>query len=1109
MKTQNDVHDSLFSIFKQRIQKLSESQESISKPLHQQARDMGRHVAEGIKAVGEGVWSRRHDKSGKREAFQESVKREFNPVKHEAKARSKRALGMESNMHLHALSQAMDQFHEDYVAENYSAAIIELNRIEKDYGLADGGVYDAKLKENFSKMRDEVVAKLSGKKDLDAEAKEILLGWRKRAFEAGRAGLLGILQSGKAGGEDSREFWEKWLDKADLSKEHTKERIKKLRRHVNYDSRDAMDYLMRELVGIEYRDDGKHYLELATILASIGRKIADGTVNRSILEGLNKAAEELIRQAQAQDERRDIAGLLPKIEELRGLQKHIGERIKKIEQEFSYSSTIEKVHQSLKESDREKLNEAMNQLFRKSQEKDYLKKTLVTPYVPPQMEKEEKQAICAQVMQKKLKELYGAAFQVDIGLSVGETKGDAAKLVGGMAESGTKSVTEKVKDIGSGLASSLVTAVLPKDFFLTETLSGLAGDLSGSALEALGNKYLTDPLVEKVEGTLDQKQGKEKKAVLMKFLLTLTEGEQAELAKAFAEKLAITFPLALEKLMINRHDTAAMEKIAGKLMETSLYRLSKFADELAALRKKGGALDMDEVANYMIRSMVEANEHRVLVKGIKQSWRVPVLEEDPDHPGLQMRGGHPHLEDMFGGRCGIVTVDASGTLNYYAPDNSDPGKHGYRFCREEDLPIGYDAYKFNRETGRWGSGVMSDVPNPTLLDKQYGNHKGPYQELAKKAARGTVRNQSTHSLLRRTMDKTPGPMQQSYHAFHQRIEKLENAQKNLNKPLHQQARDMGRHVAEGIKAVGEGVWSRRHDKSGKREAFQESVKREFNPVKHEAKARSKRALGMESNMHLHALSQALDQFHEDYVAENYSAAIIELNRIEKDYGLADGGVYDAKLKENFSKMRDEVVAKLSGKKDLDAEAKEILLGWRKRAFEAGRAGLLGILQSGKAGGEDSRESWEKWLDKADLSKEHTKERIKKLRRHVNYDSRDAMDYLMRELVGIEYRDDGKHYLELATILASIGRKIADGTVNRSILEGLNKAAEELIRQAQAQDERRDIAGLLPKIEELRGLQKHIGERIKKIEQEFSYSSTIEKVHQSLKESDREKLNEAM
>lgn len=720
MKTQTtiDTHNSLFENFKQRIEKLENAQQNLNKSLPKQAKEFGRHVGERIKAVSESV------KEG--QAFQESVKREMNPLKHEARARSEKALGMESNMHLHALSQAMDQFHEDYNAGNYSAAIIELNRIEKDYGLANGGVYDAKLRDYFNRMREEVVAKLSGNKDIDEEAKAILLGWRKREFEANRAGILGILKSAKDGGEDSREFWEKWLDKADLSKEHTQERIKRLRRQVNYDSRDALDYLMKELVRIEYRDDGKQFLALADKLSSIGTKIADSTVNRSILEGLNKAAEELINRAQEQDRRRDIPHLLAEIEKLRKMQGHIKDRIKKIEQEFSYSSTIEKVHKSLKESDREKLNESMNQLFRKSQERDHLKKTLVTPYIPPQMEKEERKAICAQVMQKKLKELYGAAFQIDIGLSVEETKGDAAKLVGGIAESGTKSVTGKVKEIGSGLASSLVKVVLPKDFFLTDTLADVAKDISGSALEALGDKYLTDPLVEKVEGTLDQKQGKEKKATLMKFLLTLTEEEQAQLAKAFAEKLAMTFPLALERLMINKDDTAMMEKIAGKLMETSLYRLSKFADELAALRKTGGALDVEVVTNYMLRAMVEANEHRVLVKGIKQSWRVPVLEEDPDHPGQQMRGGHPHLEDMFGGRCGIVTVDAKGELNYYAPDNSDPGKHGYRFCRQEDLPIGYETYKFNRATGSWGAGVISDVPDPTALDKKYSEQGKNY-----------------------------------------------------------------------------------------------------------------------------------------------------------------------------------------------------------------------------------------------------------------------------------------------------------------------------------------------------------------------------------------------
>ncbi len=325
-----------------------------------------------------------------------------------------------------------------------------------------------------------------------------------------------------------------------------------MRRHMNTDSRSSMDYLMAVISKIEF-NEGKtdittnEFYQMALQLVTVGSKIAESTVNLSILKGLQHAGEYLTEWAEDKSEK-DI--LLAPLSQFHA---SLSKRIEYIEAETSYAAIIEEA------KEKKNYKEAAGRLFELAQTKKEKKETMITSYMPPQMAEGERIQAIAKATETKLEELFHEAFKTDIGLESAELlQGDAAKTASGLTGSVTKAVVGGVAGLAKGL--------LPKAFGINEMAEG--------KLKELGDKYLTNPATEKVESTLDQTEGKNR-ATLLQFFLSLEKTERQAVAKAFSELLAATFPYAMEHMVVNQYDAASMDKIANKLVETSLYRCSK------------------------------------------------------------------------------------------------------------------------------------------------------------------------------------------------------------------------------------------------------------------------------------------------------------------------------------------------------------------------------------------------------------------------------------------------------------------------------------------------------------------------------------------------------
>lgn len=619
--------DTAYQEFIAKAAQVKKAQASREKTKKTRIIEVAQHAAEGMKSALEEMTSDRDTPApsikDRLKEFGETFKSNLYEARKEGQELLKETVGVVSNPNIKALERAITSLHNAVKNGNYFLAISQLEAIESYYNIRNENYYDGGLVRAFNKMRSEIVTILSQVQGLDKDTAEKVRAYREKIFEEDKARLISILESAKAGSEDERGKLEQVLEKIELSPEKNKERIRQMRRHVTIDSRGSMDYLMALIKQVEFNESTSlddiaknHFVKFVRHFMDEGLKIANSTVNLSLLKGIQHAADYLIELSKDKLESEFVAGPLERFNE------YLSKRIDHVEHDLSYAQSIKDLRAGQID-----IPTAAKNIMHLSQTKEEKKQEMVTPYLPPQMSEAERIAVLEEAMEEKLQAMFNLAFQANLGLKIEEIKGDAATTLSGLTTSATQGV------IG-GLAGA-VKGILPELFGLNEKAE--------SALKDLGDKYLTDPAKEKVESTLDQTGDKNRKA-LLEFLLSLNEKERAVVSKAFAKLLAATFPYAMEQLVINKYDTETAKKIADKLVETSLYTLSAFADKLKKLKEEGKEVDPEKVAEYMVKALAKGNADRAIGKGIMKTWQVPVLDADGEIEYLQ-------LEDLFGGRC--------------------------------------------------------------------------------------------------------------------------------------------------------------------------------------------------------------------------------------------------------------------------------------------------------------------------------------------------------------------------------------------------------------------------------------------------------------------------
>ncbi len=607
--------------------------------------------------------------------FKENVdilKKHLVPVKKQGAQFVKNTVGINSYPEIMALKTALDELYTKMNTNNktetekyndYNDAIFFLEKIEKEYPIYNKDCYDKTLVNYCNEMRNNIVEILSREQqNLEVDTVDKVKEYRKKIFEEKKASFISLLKSARDGGQDQRKKLKQIVEKIDFDPQHSIERVKRFRRHIVWDSRSSMDYLISLMTRIEFNEDvdaknvaKNHYFLLSLQLINVGTKIAYSTANNSLLQGMINAANMLLEQTKEMSVHEAINKPLSQFVA------QLESRLKEVEA-LSYDSILK---------NSKGIKQKMKNLFVGAQIKGQQEKELIEPYIPPQMPLAERKKIILDIMQKKLGELVQLAKQQELGLNIAQAKGTAATTVSGITASATEGAVSGV----AGLVKSLLPSALGVNTFVE------------GQLKSLGKNLVTEKATEKVETTLDQTADKDL-STLLTFLAKLTEEEQLSVAQSFAKLLAATFPHAMDVLIINQYDEKSATQIATKIVETALYTLSAFTKELNHLKESQPTCDPDKVADLMIDALIQANQNRVK-KNLLKTHRPPVIQK---HEDGTYEIHNPHVEDLFGGKCGLVVNDKC-HYRFFAPEGSDPSRFG--FMVRSKVKAGYSAYQYN------------------------------------------------------------------------------------------------------------------------------------------------------------------------------------------------------------------------------------------------------------------------------------------------------------------------------------------------------------------------------------------------------------------------------